>query len=153
MDAARSGLLLAQQRITATQTRIPWVESDSRLLPFSDAAFDGVYCFGLLHEFVGDSAESDVARIMTEIQRVLKPSRVAIITVSAGDPQKGLPHVQNFSESMFDAITVKFHSVEKKLYDDFGLLMEYCHVQGRCLHLESPYKDFIAYSVDISTRF
>ena len=120
LDAARSGLLLAQQRITATQTRIPWVESDSRLLPFSDAAFDGVYCFGLLHEFVGDSAESDVARIMTEIQRVLKPSRVAIITVSAGDPQKGLPHVQNFSESMFDAITAKFHSVEKKLYDDLG---------------------------------
>lgn len=120
LDAARSGLLLAQKSTTDSGSRISWIESDSRLLPFSEAVFDGVYCFGLLHEFVGESSKIDVARIMNEIQRVLKTSGKAIIAVSAGDPEKGLPHVQNFSESMFDAATAKFHCKEKKLYDDLG---------------------------------
>ena len=120
LDAARSGLMLAQKRHSTPQYKLSWVESDSRLLPFSDSIFDGVYCFGLLHEFVGDSAKNDAARTIREIQRVLKASGVAIIAASAGDPEKGLPHVQNFSESMFDAVTAKFHCVEKKMYDDLG---------------------------------
>jgi len=120
LDAARSGLQLAQKRIADSGFRISWIESDSRDLPFPDAFFDGVYCFGLLHEFVGESAKDDVSRTLEETQRVLTPNGVAIIAVSAGDPQKGLPHVQNFSESMFDVATAKFHCVEKKLYDDLG---------------------------------
>jgi len=120
LDAAHSGLLLAQKRDEAPEIKPSWIESDSRSLPVSDSIFDGVYCFGLLHEFVGVSAENAVAKTMDEIHRVLKTSGVAIIAVSAGDPRKGLPHVQNFSESMFDTITAKFHSVEKKLYDDLG---------------------------------
>lgn len=120
LDAAHSGLLLAQKRDDASEIKSSWIESDSRSLPVSDSIFDGVYCFGLLHEFVGVSAENAVAKTMDEIHRVLKTSGVAIIAVSAGDPRKGLPHVQNFSESMFDTITAKFHSVEKNLYDDLG---------------------------------
>jgi len=120
LDAARSGLLLAQKRTVDSRARISWIESDSRKLPFPDAIFDGVYCFGLLHEFVGESARDDVSRTLKEARRVLTPNGVAIITVSAGDPEKGLPHVQNFSKSMFDAATAKFHCVEKKLYDDLG---------------------------------
>jgi len=120
LDAARSGLSLAQKRTAITQFQVLWVESDSRLLPFSDASFDGVYCFGLLHEFVGESAKTDVVRIMSEIHRILKSSGMVIIAVSAGDPQKGLPHVQNFSEAMFDAIIAEFHCVDKKVYDDLG---------------------------------
>ena len=120
LDAAHSGLLLAQKRIADSGPRISWIESDSRVLPFSDTIFDGVYCFGLLHEFIGESSKNDVAKIMSEIQRVVKPSGAIIIAVSAGDPEKGLPHVQNFSESMFDAVTSKFNRIEKKVYDDMG---------------------------------
>jgi len=120
LDAARSGLLLAQKRTTKSGSRISWIESDSRQLPFPDAFFDGVYCFGLLHEFVGETAREDVNQTMKEARRVLTPNGIAIIAVSAGDPEKGLPHVQNFSEPMFDASTAKFHCVEKKLYDDLG---------------------------------
>ena len=120
LDAARSGLLLASKRTADSGSRISWIESDSRVLPFSCIVFDGVYCFGLLHEFVGESSKNDVIKIMSEIQRVVKPSGAVIIAVSAGDPEKGLPHVQNFSESMFDAVTAKIHCVEKKMYDDLG---------------------------------
>lgn len=120
LDAARSGLSLAQKRIIASGSKISLVESDSRVLPFSDMYFDGVYCFGLLHEFVGESARDDVHRTLKEIHRVLKPTGTVVIAVSAGDPEKGLPHVQNFSEAMFDAVTSEFRCMEKKLYDDLG---------------------------------
>ena len=120
LDAARSGLLLAQKRTANSGFRNSWVESDSRLLPFSDAVFDGIYCFGLLHEFVGEAARDDVNRTLKEVHRVLKPSRTAVIAVSSGDPQKGLPHVQNFSEAMFDAATSELRCIEKKVYDDLG---------------------------------
>jgi len=104
----------------ASQFNPSGIESDSRLLPFSDATFEGVYCFGLLHEFVGESSKNDVARIMSEIHRVLKNSGVSILAVSAGDPKKGLPQVQNFSESMFDAATSEFRCIEKRGYNDLG---------------------------------
>ncbi len=120
VDAARSGLLLAQNRALAAQLGLSWVESDSRKLPFFDATFDGIYCFGLLHEFVGETSQQDVRRTMAEIKRVLKPSGVTILAVAAGDPEKGLPQVQNFSEAMFDAATRDFHCIMKKVYDDLG---------------------------------
>lgn len=120
LDAAHSGLLLAKERIAPSQNMPSWIESDACLLPFSDTSIDGVYCFGLLHEFVGESAKTDVARIMGEIYRVLRPLGLAIVAVSAGDPEKGLPQVQNFSEAMFDAATNNFHCVEKKTYADLG---------------------------------
>jgi len=90
------------------------------VLPFSDAFFDGVYCFGLLREFVDESARDDVKRTLKEVQRVLKPSGAAVIAVSAGDPEKGLPHVQNFSEAMFDSATFELRCIDKKVYDDLG---------------------------------
>lgn len=120
LDAAHSGLMLARKRAAVSQFRLSWVESDSRILPFSNAVFDGVYCFGLLHEFVGESAEIDVSKTMGEIKRVLKASGVVILATAAGDPEKGLPHVQNFSEEMFDGAISNFHCVEKKLSDDLG---------------------------------
>jgi ubiquinone/menaquinone biosynthesis C-methylase UbiE len=120
LDAAHSGLIIAQKRAAASQFRLSWVESDSRFLPLSDAVFDGVYCFGLLHEFVGESAEIDVSMTMGEIHRVLKVSGVVILATAAGDPEKGLPQVQNFSEAMFDAAISDFHCMEKKLFDDLG---------------------------------
>ena len=120
LDAARSGLSLAQARKANSHLKITWVESDARCLPLSEGAFDGVYCFGLLHEFVGDSARADVQKIMNEIYRVLKPSGIAVVATAAGDPKKGLPHVQNFSAEMFEAATSRLRCIEKKAYDDLG---------------------------------
>jgi len=120
LDAARSGLLLAQNRTNDSESKKTWIESDSHVLPFSDALFDGVYCFGLLHEFVGESARDEVNRTLKEVQRVLKTAGTAVIAVSAGDPEKGLPYVQNFSAAMFDAATSEFRCIEKKVYDDLG---------------------------------
>lgn len=120
LDAARAGLLLAQKRVHHSQLKTFWVESDSRFLPFPVALFDGVCCFGLLHEFVGQSATADVSRTMHEINRVLKPSGVAIVATAAGEPEKGLPDVQIFSEAMFDAAVREFHCIEKRVYDDLG---------------------------------
>jgi len=120
LDAARSGLLLAQKRAAPSLLKTSWVESDSRWLPFPDVLFDGVYCFGLLHEFVSESAKTDVRTTMEEINRVLKPSGTAIVATVTGDPEKGLPHVQNFSEAMFEAAIVEFHCIEKKVYNDLG---------------------------------
>lgn len=120
LDAARSGLLLAQKRAADRPLLTWWVESDSRILPFADKQFDGVYCFGLLHEFVGETAVADVAKTMAEIYRVLKEGGTAVIAAAAGDPEKGLPHVQNFSEAMFEAATGNFNCLEKRVYDDLG---------------------------------
>jgi ubiquinone/menaquinone biosynthesis C-methylase UbiE len=120
LDAARSGLLLYQKRIVDSGFKISLIESDSRVLPFADMYFDGVYCFGLLHEFVGESAGEDVNQTLKEARRVLKPTGAVVIAVSAGDPEKGLPHVQNFSEEMFDTAMSDFRCIEKKVYDDLG---------------------------------
>jgi len=120
LDAARSGLQLAQGRAAAESAYIVWVESDSRALPFADGLFDGVYCFGLLHEFVGETAAADVDQTMTEIFRILKEYGMAIIATAAGDPEKGLPHVQNFSEPMFGAATRIFNCLEKREFNDLG---------------------------------
>lgn len=120
LDATHSGLLLAQKRESTSHHQVLWLESDSRTLPFPDDFFDGIYCFGLIHEFVGQSAEAAVSRTMAEIYRVLKVLGIAVVATAAGDPEKGLPHVQNFTESMFDEVTAKFHCIEKKLYFDLG---------------------------------
>jgi len=120
VDAARSGLLLAQKRAATAPRKPSWVESDCRVLPFANAQFDGAYCFGLLHEFVGETAVADVKRTMSEIYRTLRIGGTAVLAVSAGDPQKGLPHVQNFSEAMFDEATSLFHCIEKQVFDDLG---------------------------------
>ena len=120
IDAARSGLVLAQKR-TITAIREPYyIESIAQNLPFPDALFEGVYCFGLLHEFVGSSANGDVTRLMSEINRVLQRSGLVILTTLAGEPKKGLPHVQLFTEKMFDDATSMFECVEKKIYADVG---------------------------------
>jgi hypothetical protein len=74
--------------------------------------FDGIYCFGLLHEFVSESAKADVRMTMDEIGRVLRPSGTAIVTTVAGDPEKGLPQVQNFSEAMFDSAVAEFRCIK-----------------------------------------
>lgn len=117
-DAACSGLMLANQRLPGGRQPLGYVQSAAQSLPFANAFFDGVYCFGLLHEFVGERAPQDVAQTMHEIYRVLQPGGILILAVLAGDPAQGLPHVQLFSKEMFDDAVVLFNCVEKRLAED-----------------------------------
>ncbi len=118
VDAAWSGLSLAQRQATSCVFNL--AEVDARCLPFGDASFEGVYCFGLLHEFVGETADGDVSKIMSEIERVLQPAGRLVLAVLAGEPTKGLPHVRLFTEQMFDDVTHRFQCVEKQVYNDIG---------------------------------
>jgi ubiquinone/menaquinone biosynthesis C-methylase UbiE len=119
-DAAASGLVIARRLRKRGQGDIVWMKADARALPCADAAFEGVYCFGLLHEFTGEAWEDDVRNTMNEVHRVLAAQGVLVMAVLSGDPEAGLPHVRLFTEAMFDKATRSFHPVEKAEYDDIG---------------------------------
>ena len=119
-DAAYNGLQAAA-RIRSTQAgRLAWANADARQLPFPAGSFQGVYCFGLLHEFTGADQAQAVQRVMAEIKRILSPRGVLILTVLAGAPSTGLPHVQFFSREMFDQVTHGLHALEITEFDDTG---------------------------------
>ena len=120
IDAAGSGLLLAQKRMLDIGCGLNLTQADACGLPFPDTLFEGVYCFGLLHEFVGFTAKDDVRKVLGEIYRVLRRSGMLILTVLAGEPEQGLPHVQMFNERMFDQATSLFQRIDKRLYNDIG---------------------------------
>lgn len=135
----RDGIVLADRGFTVTGTdisqralehlknkiqSIPFslnaIQADARLLPFPGNTFDGIYCFGLLHEFVGTTASSDVAAVINETARLLKPGGILVLAMLAGSPEEGLPHVRLFTEQMLDDVTRSFASIDKKLYYDIG---------------------------------
>jgi len=117
VDAAHSGLVLAKER----NPGLGLVEADARQLPFRDEYFDGIYCFGLMHEFVGEGAKGNVLKVMQEIARTLKTGGLLVLTTLAGEPEQGLPHLQMFTEAMFDEIhPTSLERLEKSLHDDIG---------------------------------
>jgi ubiquinone/menaquinone biosynthesis C-methylase UbiE len=120
VDAAYNGLQAAA-RIRSTQAgSLAWTNADARQLPFPAESFQGVYCYGLLHEFTGADQAGAVGRVMAEIKRILSPRGVLILTVLAGAPSTGLPHVQFFSREMFDQVTHGLHALEITEFDDTG---------------------------------
>src|SRR4030042_4125069 len=120
VDSADSGLEIAR-RLAAGRTNPPRFEkADARKLPFPAASFDAVYCFGLLHEFTDATAEQDVAAVMCEIVRVLRPSGLLALAALAGDPKEGLPHVRLFTEEMFESVTSVFRLIQKRVCYDVG---------------------------------
>lgn len=118
VDAALSGLNLAQKRESSPFQKVAYANASATALPFKNGVFDGVYCFGLLHEFVGPDSGSQVQMVMREIHRVLQPAGLLIITVVSGEPEQGLPHLTLFNEGMFDAATAQFRRIEKRQYKD-----------------------------------
>lgn len=117
VDAAHSGLILARERNPGLRL----IEGDARQLPFQNDYFDGIYCFGLLHEFVGETAKGDVAQVMREIARILQPGGLLVLATLAGEPEQGLPHLQMFTEAMFAEIhPANLECLEKSLHDDIG---------------------------------
>jgi len=120
VDAAESGLTIANRHGDGKHKTPLFARADARALPFPDAFFDGVYCFGLLHEFTDVTREQDIDAVMSEIDRVLAPKGLLILAVLSGEPEQGLPHVYLFTEQAFDAATRSFRTLEKRTYADIG---------------------------------
>ena len=120
VDASFNGLRVAQQIESERCAISEMITADGRHLPFRDGSFEGVYCFGLLHEFTGEDREEDVERVMGEIRRLLCDEGVLVLTVLSGDPEEGLPAVQLFTRQMFENATRGLQPIEIRMYGDIG---------------------------------
>lgn len=120
VDAALSGLSIARQTGWTNQRTVPFVQADARRLPFRQSSVDGVYCYGLLHEFASETAANDVARVMENIAWILKPAGILILTMLAGEPEAGLPHVRLFNEIMVGELIKDYGVLEQETYRDIG---------------------------------
>lgn len=120
VDAALNGLRVAAQVGRRNKAPVELVGADARWLPFEAGAFEGVYCFGLLHELTGEHKGEDVAQVMAEIGRVLCPQGILVLTVLSGEAEAGLPAVQLFTREMFDQATRGWQPIEISAYDDIG---------------------------------
>ena len=120
VDASLNGLRVAL-RIKSEQGAVAKLTmADARHLPFKDGSFEGVYCFGLLHEFTGEGKEEDVKRVMGEIKRLLHDEGVLVLTILSGEPEAGLPAVQLYTLQMFEKATRGLQAIEVKMRDDVG---------------------------------
>ena len=119
-DLSESGLAIASSLRRQRTARPVFVKADARSLPFLDESFQGVYCFGLLHEFTGETRDEDIRLVTREAYRVLEADGVLVLAVLSGKPQEGLPHVYLHTEQMFDAATSAFELLEKREYLDVG---------------------------------
>jgi SAM-dependent methyltransferase len=120
VDASFHGLRVAQ-RVKAERDAVSaLIMADARHLPFEDGSFEGVYCFGLLHEFTSASQEEDVEGVMGEVKRLLCDKGILILTVLSGEPEVGLPAVQLYTRQMFEEATKSFRALEVTMYDDVG---------------------------------
>jgi ubiquinone/menaquinone biosynthesis C-methylase UbiE len=119
-DLSFAGLTLAHRTLSQTPHPPHLAQLDARRLPLPEQSFDGVYCFGLLHEFPQADGWEQITQVMAEIQRVLAPGGILMLAVLAGDPRQGLPHVLLFDEAMFDQALQDFACLEKTQCSDRG---------------------------------
>ncbi len=120
VDASFSGLRVAQQVRLERGAISELITADARHLPFKDGSFEGVYCFGLLHEFTGERREEEVEEVMGGVERLLCDEGVLVLAVLSGEPEEGLPAVQLSSRQMFEKATKGLQAIEVKMYDDVG---------------------------------
>ena len=120
VDASLNGLRVARQTWPGRDPRSGLVVADARCLPFSDGSFQGVYCFGLLHEFTAGGWQDDVERVIGEIVRLLCDKGILVLAVLSGDPEGGLPAVQLYTRQMFERATTGLQQIEIEAYDDVG---------------------------------
>ena len=120
VDASFNALRVAQQLKSERGAASELILADARYLPLKDGSFEGVYCFGLLHEFTGERKEKDVESVMGEVKRLLEDEGVLVLTVLSGEPEAGLPAVQLYTRQMFEEATKGFQAIEVKMYDDIG---------------------------------
>jgi ubiquinone/menaquinone biosynthesis C-methylase UbiE len=120
VDASLNGLRIAQRNKTVSSAVSAFIMADARHLPFKDGSFEGVYCFGLLHEFTAGTQEDDVEGVMGEVKRLLCDEGILVITVLSGEPEAGLPGVQLYTRQMFEKATKGLRALEVTTYDDVG---------------------------------
>jgi ubiquinone/menaquinone biosynthesis C-methylase UbiE len=119
-DASLNGSRVANKTKLALEANTQFAAADARYLPFENNSLEGVYCFGLLHEFTTEHREEDVKKVISEVRRVLSDKGIFILTVLAGNAEDGLPAVQLFTSQMFEHAMVGWHPIEIKLRDDMG---------------------------------
>ena len=119
-DASLVGLQVAQRVRLERSAISELVAADARHLPFKDDSFEGLYCFGLLHEFTGERRKEDVQEVMGEIRRLLCHNGVLVLTALAGEPEEGLPAQQLYTRQMFEEATKGMQAIRIDIYDDIG---------------------------------
>lgn len=120
IDASWNGVNAAQQIKRKLNAKSEFIVGDACTLPFKSECFEGIYCFGLLHEFTHPNKEENVRQVIAEIKRLLHKDGLLILTVMAGDPEAGLPHVQLFTRQMFEQTMDGWHILEIREFDDIG---------------------------------
>jgi ubiquinone/menaquinone biosynthesis C-methylase UbiE len=120
IDASWNGVKVARQTNCKQGGMTHFVTGDARHLPFKNGIFDGIYCFGLFHEFTSTTKEDDVSLVISEVRRLLHNQGIFILSVAAGDPEAGLPQVQLYNRQMFEQALAGWHILEIKELDDIG---------------------------------
>jgi ubiquinone/menaquinone biosynthesis C-methylase UbiE len=120
VDASVNGLRIAQQIKAKRGAASTLMLADARRLPFRDGSFEGVYCFGLLHEFTGENKAEDVEQVMGKVRRLLRDEGVLVLSVLSGEPEGGLPAVQLYTRQMFEDTTRGLRAIEVREYADVG---------------------------------
>lgn len=120
VDASPNGLGVVRQLKLERGAASALVVADARRLPFKHGSFEGVYCFGLLHEFTGEERDEEVESVMSEIRRSLCNEGVLGLAVLSGEPEAGLPGVQLYTLEMFENATRGWKAIEVERYDDVG---------------------------------
>ena len=120
VDASLNGLRAAHQAKLMRGAMTEFVTADARYLPFENSSFEGIYCFGLLHEFTSNDKEENVTLVISEVKRLLHDNGLFVLTVLSGEAEDGLPEVQLFTRQMFEHAMAGWHPLEVKMYDDVG---------------------------------
>jgi ubiquinone/menaquinone biosynthesis C-methylase UbiE len=128
VDASLNGLRVAHRLRAEQGAASELVLADARYLPFRDGSFEGVYCFGLLHEFTGEGRDEAVDKLINELGRASDEGGVLVLTALAGEPEAGLPAVQLHTREMFENATAGLEATEIKQCDDVGCTgsADYC---------------------------
>ena len=119
-DASWNGLRAARQVKLARGETTELVTADARSLPFEDGSFEGIYCFGLLHEFTSDDKGENVKKVVSEVKRLLHDKGLFALAVLAGEVEAGLPEVQLFTRQMFEHAMAGWNPLEVRMYEDVG---------------------------------
>jgi tellurite methyltransferase len=119
-DASLNGARTANKTKLALNAKTPFAVTDARYLPFGNGSLEGVYCFGLLHEFTTEHKQEDVKKVISEVRRVLSNTGLFVLTVLAGNADDGLPAVQLFTRQMFEHAMADWHPIVIKICDDIG---------------------------------
>jgi SAM-dependent methyltransferase len=119
-DIEPAGLSIARRCCEEKRLPVHLFQADARMLPFANAEFEGVYSFGLLHDFTSMDRDRDIRRVMGEVHRILRPDGLLVLAVLSGDFRFSLPDVYLFSGAMFREAARDFEPIEMKEHEDIG---------------------------------